>query len=85
MKTIHTSETFDIPAGVTVEIKARIVKVTGPRGTLTRNFKHLNLDFQVGHSLPLRRLRLTGSPREGLASRGCCVCHGVSRQRVAQV
>jgi len=47
MKTIHTSETMDIPEGVTLEIKARMVKVTGPRGTLTRNFKHLNLDFQV--------------------------------------
>ncbi|KAH9328155.1 hypothetical protein KI387_000263 [Taxus chinensis] len=47
MKTIIASESMDIPEGVKVQIKAKIIKVTGPRGTLTRNFKHLNLDFQL--------------------------------------
>lgn len=38
---------MDIPEGVTVKVDAKIVVVQGPRGKLTRNFKHLNLDFQL--------------------------------------
>lgn len=47
MKTILSSETMDIPDGIEIKIKAKIIEVTGPRGTLTRNFKHLNLDFML--------------------------------------
>ncbi|KAJ6894688.1 hypothetical protein NC652_028445 [Populus alba x Populus x berolinensis] len=47
MKTILSSETMDIPDGVKIKINARIIEVEGPRGKLTRNFKHLNLDFQL--------------------------------------
>ena len=47
MKTILASETMDIPEGVTVKVAAKVVTVEGPRGKLTRNFKHLNLDFQL--------------------------------------
>lgn len=38
---------MDIPEGVKIKVKAKIIQVKGPRGTLTRNFKHLNLDFQL--------------------------------------
>ncbi|KAG8057184.1 hypothetical protein GUJ93_ZPchr0002g23683 [Zizania palustris] len=47
MKTILASETMDIPEEVTVQVAAKVVTVEGPRGKLTRNFKHLNLDFQL--------------------------------------
>lgn len=47
MKTILSSETMDLPEGVKIEIKAKQIRVTGPRGVLTRNFNHLNLDFQM--------------------------------------
>ncbi|PKU84165.1 60S ribosomal protein L9 [Dendrobium catenatum] len=47
MKTILSSHTMDIPEEVTVKVKAKIVEVEGPRGKLTRNFKHLNLDFEL--------------------------------------
>ena len=33
--------------GVSVEVKARKVTVTGPRGTLTREFKHIQLDIMM--------------------------------------
>ena len=44
MKLLTASRTLDIPAGVTVEIKARKVRVKGPRGTLQKDFKHLDVD-----------------------------------------
>ncbi|PKA47802.1 60S ribosomal protein L9 [Apostasia shenzhenica] len=47
MKTILSSQTMDIPEGVKVKVKAKMVEVEGPRGRLTRNFKHLNLDFEL--------------------------------------
>ncbi|RVW41307.1 putative L-type lectin-domain containing receptor kinase S.7 [Vitis vinifera] len=47
MKTILSSETMDIPEGVKIKVKAKIIEVEGPRGKLSRNFKHLNLDFQL--------------------------------------
>ncbi|KAK6163394.1 hypothetical protein DH2020_000258 [Rehmannia glutinosa] len=43
MKTILSSDTMDIPDGV----KVKVIEVEGPRGKLSRNFKHLNLDFQL--------------------------------------
>ncbi|KAG0557257.1 hypothetical protein M758_11G110300 [Ceratodon purpureus] len=47
MKTILASQTMDLPEEVKVEIKAKQLRVSGPRGVLTRDFKHLNLDFQL--------------------------------------
>ncbi|EOY23792.1 60S ribosomal protein L9-1 isoform 1 [Theobroma cacao] len=47
MKTILSSETMDIPDGVSIKVKAKLIEVEGPRGKLTRNFKHLNLDFHL--------------------------------------
>lgn len=46
-KTINSSIKLSIPAGVKVEVKSRVVKVTGPRGTLQRDFRHLKLQIEV--------------------------------------
>merc|ERR1712226_692588 len=46
-KTIKTESSIAIPEGVTVDVKARNIKVTGPRGSLTRNFKHIQMQLQV--------------------------------------
>ncbi|GMY30686.1 60S ribosomal protein L9 [Fagus crenata] len=47
MKTIVSSDTMEIPDGVNIKIHAKVIQVEGPRGKLIRNFKHLNLDFQL--------------------------------------
>ncbi|CAN1146344.1 60S ribosomal protein L9-1 [Linum perenne] len=47
MKTILSSETMDIPEGVKIKVHAKVIEVEGPRGKLVRDFKHLNLDFQL--------------------------------------
>ncbi|CAJ1947286.1 unnamed protein product [Sphenostylis stenocarpa] len=47
MKTILSSETMDIPEGVSIKVHAKVIEVEGPRGKLVRDFKHLNLDFQL--------------------------------------
>lgn len=46
MKFVCSEQILEIPEGVTVNIKARVIKVTGPRGELTKNLKHINVDFE---------------------------------------
>ncbi|CAN6672073.1 large ribosomal subunit protein uL6B [Trichomonascus vanleenenianus] len=45
MKYIHSTENLNVPEGVHLEIKARVVTVTGPRGTLTKDLKHIDVAF----------------------------------------
>ena len=52
MKHIQTEQTIAIPQGVTVAIKSRVIKVTGPRGVLTKSLKHIDVTFtKVSSSL----------------------------------
>ncbi|QLQ77998.1 hypothetical protein HG537_0A02450 [Torulaspora globosa] len=45
MKFIQTEQFVEVPQGVTVNIRSRVVKVTGPRGTLVKNLKHIDVTF----------------------------------------
>ncbi|KAF9944580.1 hypothetical protein BGZ70_004513, partial [Mortierella alpina] len=55
MKDIYKEEILAIPEGVQVEVKARNVTVTGPRGVLTKNFRHTEMDIV---KLDTARIRL---------------------------
>ncbi|ODV68683.1 ribosomal protein L6 [Hyphopichia burtonii NRRL Y-1933] len=46
MKYVHTEQILDVPEGVTVAIKARNITVVGPRGTLTKDLKHIDVTFE---------------------------------------
>ena len=58
MKLLTASRTLNIPAGVTVEIKARAVRVKGPRGMLQKDFKHLDVDAYLVNAYPALRSKL---------------------------
>jgi large subunit ribosomal protein L9e len=45
MKYIRTDQSLAIPKGVTVQIKARKIAVTGPRGSLSKNLRHIDVTF----------------------------------------
>ncbi|KAJ2930197.1 hypothetical protein H1R20_g6916, partial [Candolleomyces eurysporus] len=47
MLDVQKIEELEIPEGVEVTIKSRIIAVTGPRGTLTKNVRHVNMDIRV--------------------------------------
>ncbi|KAH8054307.1 rRNA binding protein [Aureococcus anophagefferens] len=47
MKTINGTKFLDIPEGVEVTCKSRKVSVKGPRGELTRTFKHVQLEMEM--------------------------------------
>ena len=46
MKTLLATRYVTIPEGITLDVKSRVVTVTGPRGELVQSFKHVNLDLQ---------------------------------------
>jgi large subunit ribosomal protein L9e len=46
MKYVQSVETIAIPENVTVNIKSRIIKVTGPRGELVKALKHVDVAFE---------------------------------------
>ena len=50
MRKNFSSQSVDIIPGVQISVKARVVTVTGPRGTLTRSFKHLQADLYMDKS-----------------------------------
>jgi len=45
MKYIHSEELLEVPEGVKVSIKSRKVTVEGPRGVLTKDLGHINVNF----------------------------------------
>ncbi|CAM1507122.1 Fc.00g067630.m01.CDS01 [Cosmosporella sp. VM-42] len=45
MKYIHSQELLEIPEGVKINIKSRIVTVEGPRGKLVKDLGHLAVNF----------------------------------------
>merc|ERR1711918_286604 len=47
MRTINSKGTVKIPDNVTCELKSRVVKITGPRGVLTKSFRHMSVDMYM--------------------------------------
>uniref|UniRef100_A0A915D432 60S ribosomal protein L9 n=1 Tax=Ditylenchus dipsaci TaxID=166011 RepID=A0A915D432_9BILA len=45
MKVIESSDTVKFPENVKFVLNKRTVKVVGPRGALSRNFAHLNIEI----------------------------------------
>jgi large subunit ribosomal protein L9e len=63
MKTILKGADVTVPDGVTLKVTARTVTVTGPRGTLTKDMRHLPLDMRLsedGKSLRVERWFTSG-------------------------
>ena len=46
MKDIYKDEEFDIPDGVSVTVKSRLITVKGPRGELTKNLRHIDMEIK---------------------------------------
>lgn len=47
MKDVLKTEELDIPEGVDVTVKSRVITVKGPRGTLTKNVRHIDMDIRL--------------------------------------
>src|ERR1700730_11644585 len=58
MRDIIQTEELEIPADVKVSIKARIITVEGPRGKLTKDVQHVNMDIKLLQNSKRRKVVL---------------------------
>merc|ERR1719440_371958 len=72
MKNLNTKSTVTVPDGVTVEVKSRFVKVTGPRGTLSKSFKHMQVDLYKVDEKTVKVEKWFGQSKELSAIKTCC-------------
>ncbi|XP_060597184.1 large ribosomal subunit protein uL6-like [Ruditapes philippinarum] len=72
MKTLLTTKTISIPDGVNVNVKSRKVMVKGPRGSLSRTFKHLAVDIQMDGKKKIKVIKWFGKRKELAAVNTVC-------------
>ncbi|CAL8465130.1 g4665 [Coccomyxa elongata] len=77
MKQIVASRLVEIPDDIKFEIKARKVRVKGPRGTLVRDFKHLAVDMYLVEEDGKKQLKVDAhfGKRKALAAIRTCTSH----------
>ncbi|CAG5091649.1 Oidioi.mRNA.OKI2018_I69.PAR.g13180.t2.cds [Oikopleura dioica] len=71
-KYLHHSQEVTVDAACTVEVKARIVKVTGPRGSLEKNFRHLKVEMKQTGPRSILVEKWMGSSKDRAAVRTVC-------------
>merc|ERR1711868_172200 len=72
MKIINTNQSIKVPDEIDVTVKSRVVTVKGPRGTLTKSFKHLALDISMPDKKTVRVEKWFGKKKELAAVRTVC-------------
>jgi large subunit ribosomal protein L9e len=72
MKLIQSSDIVKFPEGIKFVLNNRVVKVTGPRGTLTRDFRHLNVEIVREKKDIIRVRKWFGIRKELAAIRTVC-------------
>lgn len=72
MKQIESSDVVVFPENVTFTVGNRNLTVKGPRGTLTRSFRHVSLELIKENKSTLRVRKWFGSSRELATIRTVC-------------
>ncbi|VDI15344.1 large subunit ribosomal protein L9e [Mytilus galloprovincialis] len=72
MKILNSNQSVVIPEGLTGKVRSRKVTITGPRGTLVREFRHLAVDISMPKSNTIQVEKWFGKRKELAAVRTVC-------------
>lgn len=72
MRTINSNQDVKIPKGVSAKVNARVITIRGPRGKLTRDFRHLSMDVRLINRKKILVEKWFGSKKEIAAVRTVC-------------
>merc|ERR1712117_695107 len=72
MKILNVKQTVDVPDGVEASVKARVVTIKGPRGSLSRSFRHLAVDIFMPDAKSITVEKHFGKRKELAAVRTVC-------------
>ncbi len=72
MKVLNTNQSVKVPEELDVSVKSRVVTVKGPRGTLSKSFKHLHVDIFMPDKRTVRVEKWFGKRKELAAVRTVC-------------
>lgn len=72
MRTINSNQDVKIPKGVSAKVNARVITIRGPRGKLTRDFRHLAMDVRMINRKKILVEKWFGSKKEIAAVRTVC-------------
>ncbi|GMM50711.1 ribosomal 60S subunit protein L9B [Starmerella bacillaris] len=64
MRHVQQEQYLDIPEGVTVQIKARNITVTGPRGVLNNSVRHIDITFVKVNDKQIKLLMINGNRKQ---------------------
>jgi len=72
MKELNSFQLVKVPEGLTATVKARIVTVKGPRGSLMKSFKHLAIDVYMVDQDTIKVEKWFGKKKQIAAVRTVC-------------
>nr|ALS04813.1 hypothetical protein [Pseudodiaptomus poplesia] len=72
MKEINSFEIVKVPEGLEASIKSRVITVKGPRGSLSKSFKHLALDIYMPDKKTIKVEKWFGKKKQLAVVRTVC-------------
>merc|ERR1712098_895072 len=72
MKEINSFQLVTVPEGLDASVKSRVVTVKGPRGTLSKSFKHLAVDIYMTDKVTIKVEKWFGKRKQLAAVRTVC-------------
>jgi len=72
MKEINSFQLVKVPEGLEAKVRARAVTIKGPRGSLTKSFKHLAVDIYMTDKETIKVEKWFGKKKQLAAVRTVC-------------
>merc|ERR1711985_14000 len=72
MKVVNAKSVVKVPDNVTVTVKSRVVKVSGPRGSLQKSFRHMSIDLYMPDEKTVKVEKWFAGSKELAVLKTCC-------------